>query len=94
MIDLFQHLHDLERVERIEVPRRFIGDHDLRPVDHRARDRDALALAAGKFMRKILRLIPQPHHIQYLRHEFRDLPLRPTGDLKRKCHVFVRGLGG
>src|SRR5579863_209683 len=39
--------HDLLRRPRVEVSRGFVSQQDRRPVDKRARDRHALALAAG-----------------------------------------------
>ena len=57
-----------ERVagERIERAERLVHQHDLRPRRERAGDADALALAAGQFMRKavaILRAV-EPHQIE------------------------------
>ena len=57
-------------MERIEISRRLVGDDDFRTMDHRARDRNALALAAGKLVRKILHLVAKAHHVEHLRHQF------------------------
>src|SRR5258707_14854959 len=40
-VDLTEQIHDLEREVRVEVPRRLVGEHELRNVNERARDRAA-----------------------------------------------------
>src|SRR2546428_1902397 len=41
-VDLAEQVHDLERQIGIEVAGRLVGEHELRIVHERARDRDAL----------------------------------------------------
>ena len=40
-------------VRRVEVAGRLVGEHDRRPRDERAGDRDALLLAAGELRRAV-----------------------------------------
>ena len=63
--------------EGIERAERLVHQHDARLCGQRARDADALALAAGEFVRKavaVLRAI-EPHQVE----QFVD----PRGDLRR-----------
>ena len=46
LIEIFEQGHDFFAGFGIEVPGRFVRQDDRRIVDQRARDRDALALAA------------------------------------------------
>src|SRR5581483_7838050 len=49
-IDPVEELHDADGGVGIEVPRRLVADEQRRVVDERARDRDALLLAAGELV--------------------------------------------
>ncbi len=51
---------------RIEVAGRFVGQHQLRPQHHRARDRDALLLAAREFGGPAMSLSLEPDQLQHL----------------------------
>ena len=48
-------------VRRVEVAGRLVGQHDRRVVGERARDGDALLLAARELRRIVVRAIGQPH---------------------------------
>ena len=64
--------------EGIERAERLVHQHDARPCRQRPRDADALALAAGQFMRQavaVLRAV-EPHQIE----QFVD----PRGNLRRR----------
>ena len=62
---------DIQRADR------FIADHQPGAADQGARDGDALALPAGKFVRPALRVLgAQAHPLQPLRHLGRFLPPR------------------
>jgi len=66
--------HDLQlRVERAE---RLVGEDRLRPVDQRARERDALAHAARQLARGGALEAAQPDEL--------DHPRRPLGDLRAR----------
>ena len=51
-IELADDLHDLVRGPRVEIAGRLVGQQQLGGVDQRARDRDALLLAAGELARR------------------------------------------
>ncbi len=69
-----QHLGLHRHVERAD---RLVGDDQLRPRDQRARDRDALALAAAEFMRVLVEVAAaQAHRVQHLGGAFALLGAR------------------
>src|SRR6059058_3051868 len=49
--------HDLFRRLRVEVTRRLVGEKDRRIVHECARDRDALPLTAGEFVRTVVHAV-------------------------------------
>ena len=49
-VDLAEQIHDVERQIRIEIAGRLVGQHQLRIVDQRAGDRDALLFAARELL--------------------------------------------
>ena len=51
LVEPLEHLEDLLARARIEVPRRLVREEHLGAVDERARDGDALLLAAGELGR-------------------------------------------
>src|SRR6266568_6239881 len=58
---------------RVEVRGGLVGEHQGRAGDERARDRDALALAAGELARAVLRVALAPHRREQGRHALRAL---------------------
>ena len=65
-VGLAEQIHDFEREIGIEIARRLVGQHELRFVDERAGDRDALLLAAGQFFRKRVLPMLEPDPLQRL----------------------------
>ena len=55
-----QQVEDLAARRRVEVARRLVGEHDGRPRDERARDRDSLLLAAGELGRPVRETLREP----------------------------------
>src|SRR5437763_681735 len=53
-------LEDLAARLRVEVPGRLFGEDDRRAGDERARDRDALLLAARELRRAVAAAVVQP----------------------------------
>ena len=58
--DLFENVHDLHGVFRIEVTRRLVGENDIRALDERAGDCYALFLSAGE---RVALFVFEPLHI-------------------------------
>ena len=57
LVDVFQGVHDDLRVQRIKRGDRLVGEDDLRLLDERAGDGDALLLAAGHLAGDVLHAI-------------------------------------
>ena len=67
-----QQRHQLERTRRIEVAGRLVRNNQPRVIDKRARDRDALLLAARKVQGFFMRFFRQTNQIKHIRHAFLD----------------------
>jgi hypothetical protein len=59
-----QESEDLDGVLRVEIAGRLVGDHDLGIRHDRARDRDALLLAARHLARHVLGALGEADHAQ------------------------------
>ena len=66
-VDFAQQIHDVEREIGIEVARRLVGKNQHRVVHQRARDRDALLLAARQLLRKRVHPVLQADPLQHLK---------------------------
>ena len=66
-VDLAEQIHDFERQIGIEVAGRLVGEHELRVVDERARDGDALLLAARQLFGKRVHAVLQADPLQHLK---------------------------
>src|SRR5688572_24319204 len=94
LVDLAEDVDDLARVDRVEVARRLVGDDDLRTVHERARDDDALLLAAGELFRIAVLLAREVHDAEHVRHHLADAAAGDAGDLEREGDVLVDRLLG
>jgi hypothetical protein len=65
-VDVPEEIHDLERQVRVEVARRLVGQDDLRLVDERAGDRDALLLTARQLRRVGQRAMLEADPLEHL----------------------------
>ena len=72
-VDSVKQLHDPDRRVRVEVPGRLVADQERRVVDDRARDRDALLLAARELVRKRAHLVGEPDEREHLGHLAADV---------------------
>ena len=66
-VDFAEQVHDVERQVRIEVARRLVGQHEHGVVHQRARNRDALLLAAGQLLRIRVHSVLQSDPLQHLK---------------------------
>ena len=73
VLDLELHLLAQLLVERAE---RLVHQHELRPVDERARHRHALLLPAGELRRLAVAQVRQAHHLERAPDPRRDLRFR------------------
>ena len=69
LVDAAQRVHHDGRVAQIERRDRLVGEQDLRLLHERARDRDALLLAAGQFVGPMQRV---RHHVEPLQRADRE----------------------
>ena len=67
VVQVLEKRHDFFTGFRIEIARRFVGQNDGGIVYQSPRDRDALALAAGKLVRLMVQPITEPHLPQHVR---------------------------
>ena len=64
--DLFQDLHHLHARLAVERAGRLVGEQDIRIVDERSRDGDALHLTAGHLVRLFVELVAEAHALERL----------------------------
>src|SRR5579871_3891420 len=73
----------------VEIRGRLIGQHDLRPLHERARDRDALLLSAGKLVRPLMRMSGETDSLQQRERAAASLGGRHADQQQRVLHVLV-----
>ena len=71
---------------RIEIAGGLVGQQNRRIDGERARDGDALALAAGKFVGQVREAVRELHQVQQLAGAFVDLP-RPAAQMQRQRDI-------
>ena len=67
LVQLGEQPHDFDAGLRVEVAGRLVGEQDRRVVDERARDGDALALAARELVRPVVIAVAQLDLVERLR---------------------------
>src|ERR687895_1631808 len=90
-VDPVEELHDPDRGVGVEVPGWLVADEERRVVDERARDRDALLLAARELLRTRVHLVREPDEVQNLGHLPADLRARLALDAERVADVLRGG---
>ena len=76
----------------VERGRRLVGEHHGRLADERARDRDALALAAGELLGTLVRVLAEAHGLEHRVGPALQLGARGApGDAQAELHVLRRG---
>ncbi len=63
-VELLEHLQDLDGGAAVEVAGRLVGEDQRRPVHQRARDGDALLLAARQLVRQVMLPVGEPDRLQ------------------------------
>ena len=64
LVELHDKLHDLDAGPGVQIPCRFIGQNQRRPVHQGARDRHSLLLASGELIRVVMLPSFQAHRLQ------------------------------
>ena len=85
---LQQQVDDVPAVRAVEIAGRLVGQDQRRIVGQRARDRDALLLAARELRRVVMPAIVQPDFVEQRLRARRRIP--PAGDLHRHQDVLER----
>ena len=86
---LVQQLEDLAAGLRVEVAGRLVGEDDCRAGDERARDRDALLLAAGELGGPVGQAVGEPDPLDEIPEEL--LVRLLAGERERQRHVLLGG---
>src|SRR6476646_8797780 len=73
LVELLENGHDLDACSAVEIAGRFICQQHLRIIDQRARNRDALLLAAGKLTREMVLTTREPDRCEYAIRLFAEL---------------------
>ena len=88
-VDPVEQLHDPDRGLGVEVPGRLVGQEQRRVVDERARDRDALLLAAGELVGIVVDLRLEADEAEDLGDLAADLAAAGADHLQRVGDVVV-----
>ena len=75
---------------RIDIAGRLVGDQQVGPVDHRARDRDALLLAARQRRRARAGPVAKADPGEHFAHRSLDLVLAGAADAQRQGDIVER----
>ena len=89
-VELLQQRHHLEARRGIERAGGLVGEDELGIVDQRARDGDALLLAAGKLRGMMIRARAKPDLLQLLHRARTTLRRRDAAVEQRQLDVFQR----
>src|SRR6476660_5658212 len=73
LVELLENGQDLDACAAVEIAGRFIRQQDLRIIDQRARNRDALLLTAGKLTRKMILTTREPDRCKHAIRFFAEL---------------------
>ena len=90
-VEHLQQPEDLVRGLAVEVAGGLIAHEQLRVGDQRARDRDALLLAAGELPRLVLGAVREPHDLQRHGGVLAALRGRELGEQQRQLDVALGG---
>ena len=63
-VQLLEHTEELFAGPRVEISRRFVGEHERRTIDQRTGNRDALLLSAGHLARLMVHAVAKTHLLQ------------------------------
>ena len=93
LVELAHNGHDLAPPLRVEHGGGLIEHHAARHHGDHARDRDALLLAAGQAVRRLLAVFVHTDRLERVVHALADLRRRHAHVFKRKRHVLLDDCG-
>src|SRR6516165_4456801 len=88
LMQLTEQMHDSFAVVRIEIASRLVREQNRRPAGERARDCDALLLAAGKLAWQMFCSMRHSHALQRFSYERFAVTGTGTAIRERQFHVF------
>src|SRR3990167_2174662 len=91
IVQFLENRHHLQSGLGVEVAGRLIGEDDLRIVDERPRDGDALLLSAGELIGQIVRAMRHPDRYERFFHSLRIVLYRMIVIQERKLDVLGNG---
>ena len=94
VVDFLEDFHNVPRRFRVQVPRRFIGNEQQRPVDDGPGDGYALLFAAAEVLRQGIGLADQADQVEDIADTAADEAPRRFDDFHGKGHVFLSRLIG
>lgn len=94
IVDALQNFDNIVRIDGIEIAGRLIGDQHIGLIDERARNRNALLLAAGEFMGKTPYFFSQADEIEDVWHIGLYIFIALPRHFERKGDIFVHIFGG
>ena len=94
LVYFLQYFHHLIGIDGVEVPCRLIGDDEVRLIDNRAADADALFLAARELVGEMSGLIGEIYQFKDVGHVARNLVVGAAHGLHREGDVLIGGLIG
>src|SRR3989344_7844377 len=92
LVDLLKDLDDLVRIDGIEIAGRFVGNDELRLIDDRAADGDALFFATRELVGEMERFVGQIHQFEDVGYIACDLGICAASRFHRKRDILVGGL--
>src|SRR5258708_3696347 len=87
VVQFAENLDDHGFVGFVEIAGGLVGENDLRLIDQRARNRNALLLAAGELRGEMRQAVAQAHALQ---HFFSLLFVRDAMEILRQHYIFKR----
>src|SRR5262245_22487547 len=91
LVELDEQAQQALRQRRINVAGRLVGEQELGPRNHRARNRGALLLSAREYWRQRPHPLPKPDPLQELDHLVAEILFLLSDDSKRQCNVLIGG---
>lgn len=88
--DVTDGIHHVVGSVRVQISRGFVRKHDVRIRHERARDANALLLAAAHLRRLVLQMRFKPHGLERLAGKRIALACGHAAERKRERHVFER----
>src|ERR1035437_3436696 len=94
LVDFLKYFNYLVGIDRIKVPRRFVGDNELWLINNRASDSDTLFLASRELIGEMLSFVGEIHQFKNIRNITFNFIICSPGSFHRKRYVLIGSLVG